>query len=151
MKNPPPLWPPTGDGLRHERRSSRSTLLTRLKRETPELSFILMRHRKQREKVVLIIVRFVIHITALRLSDHLSHFKIKLMHSLLNPSLQRRDQGKLSNDSAAHYPSVLSETLKRDRTFGPELRRCSKTSKEALWERNLSDSKHLRSFVLLEY
>lgn len=64
------------------------------------------------------------------LSVTFSHFKIKIMHSLLNPSLQRRDQGKLSNDSTSHYPSVLSETLKRDKTFG--LHRCSETSKKAL-------------------
>lgn len=47
------------------------------------------------------------------------------MHSLLNPSLWRGDQGNLANDSAIHYPSVRPEKLMRDKTFG---------------ERNLSDS-----------
>lgn len=49
-----------------------------------------------------------------------SYFQIKRMQTLLNPSLQRGDQGNISNDSTPHYPSVLSETLQHDKTFGLE-------------------------------
>lgn len=54
-----------------------------------------------------------------------SYFQIKLTQSLLNPSLQRVDQGNISSNSTPHYRSVLSETVRHDKTFGLELYRSS--------------------------
>lgn len=61
-----------------------------------------------------------------------SYFQIKLTQSLLNPSLQRGDQGNISNNSTPHYRSVLSETVRHDKTFGLELYRSSQRTNTPL-------------------
>lgn len=61
-----------------------------------------------------------------------NHFQMKLTQSLLNLSPQRGDQGNISNNSTPHYRSVLSETVRHDKTFGLELYRSSQRTNTPL-------------------